>query len=409
MAELSVKKGSRIRILDLSKKYMTMNAKSELLTELKALGFIPEDLKTSARSIKREKEELAATMTPFGPLMQERDFFVGGETERFPVQNPLAMLYEAMRTSERYSKYVREGIVVHGVPSNNNPWSLVVYFDEVACGNPLGLGHKRKIQGVYWSVYQLGMRALSDESCWFEIVAFQNREVKDFDGSMSQVVEQVLLCFFDSNTHDLRTGLVFDLKGHGMFMLVAILEMLIADIKALVEAICSNGVTGVLPCFLCERVVSYKAKERPALKDNDSFVTLACFDPTKWGKRDDANIKKVLQDLDVAYHTLGNDELKRKQTLTGYKYCKRNFLLNHSLAIKAAFVLVFDWMHLFFQTGNWNREVWALFKMAIRANLPSYFECAVYIKAWIFPGAGLGEIFTKEHYKKLQQQGSRLL
>ena len=56
-----------------------------------------------------------------------------------------------------------------------NPWSLVVYVDEVTCGNALAVRDitKRKVQRLYWSLYQLGPRALADESCWFELTIFR--------------------------------------------------------------------------------------------------------------------------------------------------------------------------------------------------------------------------------------------
>ena len=233
--------GKRLKAFHLGKgKHISARAKAAMLGELKEMGFLPGDLASSTWSIAKERESVSATTTPFGPLLQYREFMVDGVPTTFPVQHPLAMLYVACNTRDRFSQYMRDGIVKHGVPSNDAPWSIVLYFDEVTCGNPLSAGDKRQAQGVYWSIYQLGMTALSDESCWFEIVAFRTKQSKTFDGSMSHVVEVVLECFF-SATHDLRTGAVFDLKGYGTLMLVCILEMLIADIKALAEVIGSNG------------------------------------------------------------------------------------------------------------------------------------------------------------------------
>jgi hypothetical protein len=396
---------TNVRLLDLGQKRMTMKAKSELLTELKTLGYLPDNFRTSAQTMKREKEAVSTTMTPFGPLLIERDFKVNGVIERFPVQNPLAMLYTALLESDRYAQYMRDAIALHGEPSHDNPYSLVLYFDEVTCGNPLALGHKRKVQAVYWSIYQLGMVALSDEMCWFEIIAFQNREVLEFDGFMSQVVDVALTCFFDRSSHDLRDGLVFNLRGHGMLLLVAEVELLIADIKALCEVISSNGVSAVLPCMLCDRVVSYKAKSGyPVLRDDDSFVTLSCLEPRKWGKRSSVNILEVLQKLDDTHTAHGDGTLlKRQQTLNGYKYCVCNVFLNSDLRLRPTDIIVFDWMHVFFQTGCWNREVWAVFRMAKAAHLPSYFECAVYVHAWMIP-CSLDTLFNTDHYNSCNKK-----
>ena len=163
-----------------------------------------------------------------------------------------------------------------GGPLHNHRGELIVlYLDEVTCGNPFAAGSKRKIQGVYWSIYQLGMQALSDELCWFEVVAVQDEVVHALEGGMTHLVEQVLLSFFNDQGYDLRTGLAYDLKGYGPVMLVMGLELIIADIKALVEAVGSNGPTAMLPCLCCDHVVSYHSKQRPPLDTNDAFVTLS--------------------------------------------------------------------------------------------------------------------------------------
>ena len=49
---------------------------------------------------------------------------------------------------------------------------------------------------------------------------------------MSHVVEQALPCFFDDTSHDLRTGLLYDLLQHGPFTLFMDMDVIIAGIKA---------------------------------------------------------------------------------------------------------------------------------------------------------------------------------
>jgi hypothetical protein len=387
------------------------NAKSIILTELKELGYIPEDTKTSNAAITREKDLIASTLTPYGPLLLERDFRIGGDSfERFPVQNPLAILSVAMESSERFSQYVRNAIKVHGKPSAQAPWGLVLYFDEVTCGNPLAQGTKRKVQGVYWTLYDLGMQALCDECAWFEVVAFQDAKVRKFEGAMTHLIEQILLLFFDKDGHDLRTGLVFNLMHYGTLMLVAKVEIIIADIKALVEVVCSNGPTATLPCFECARVVSYKAKQHyDAIRDDDTFVTLSCLDPSKCGIRDTANVKRTLRDIaDAHAQSVAGNITKamftHKQQFNGYKYVPNNVVTNGALDLDIIHCVVFDWMHLVFQTGCWNRELWAIFKIAQTAGIcDAYRNCGEYTRAFTWPGCGRRYpggtvIFSDEHY-----------
>ena len=197
-------------------------------------------------------------------------------------------------------------------------------------------------------------------------MAVQDEVVHALEGEMTHLVEQVLLSFFNNQGYDLRTGLAYDLKGYGPLMLVMCLELIIADIKALVEAVGSNGPTAMLPCFCCERVVSYDSKQRPPLDTNDGFVTLSCLEHAQMGKRTSDNVRQTLQRMaanraKVTATTMLQKDADTSVTWNGYKHIPNNFLLNRSLSIDVISCIVFDWMHLMFQTGCWNREVWAFF------------------------------------------------
>lgn len=400
----------RIRILPLGGgKHVSTNAKLAMLKDLRDLGVIPEDMRLTRWQIEKEKQEIISRRTPFGPLLQEREFMLGDNTRhKFPIQHPQSMLYIALSTSDRYSKYARDAIAEHGEPANDRPWSLVLYFDDITCGKELALGHKRQVTAVYWTLYQLGMQALSDEACWFELVAFRTAETKHFDGCVSHLVEVCLGCFFDSASCDFRSGLTFHVKDYGTIMLVMVLEMIIADAKALIDAIGALGVNAVLPCFLCRRIVSFDAKQKPLLADKPELVTLDCLDSSKWGKHTDTSLKNTLKELaDIAGSGVSNASLKKSQTARGFKHVPNNFLLNASLAIKGVSILMLDWMHLFFQTGNWNREVWQIFRSATKNALPSYDECAKYVDLWVFPSRGpsVHKLMSAEHKKSCTDGG----
>jgi hypothetical protein len=232
----------------------------------------------------------------------------------------------------------------------------------------------------------------------------------DFEVKMSHVVEQALLCFFDDTGHDLRTGLVYDLLQHGPFTLFMGLDILIADIKALVEIVSSNGVQSTLPCLSCDHVISYGAKCKPELAHNDGFVTLACRDPSKFGKRSSAAIKAMLQHIadshaQVQAGTMTREDFDDKVKWNGYKHIPNNVILNDRLNIDVVHSLLYDWMHLMFQTGCWNREFWRVLRLCERAGIPSYYECGNYLRTWTWPRAHFQirgsfdtRIFIKAHY-----------
>ena len=238
-------------------KHVTQAAKAAILADLKALRYIPDEVAISVRSMSRARADVANMDTRFGKLVINKKFTTVDGDVGLPARNPLAMLWVAMLESDRFSEYVISALLIHGPPSIDSPWSIVLYVDEVTCGNPLAVRDdaRRKVQGVYWSLYQLGPVALADESCWFEIAAFQTSRTRTFDGGIPHLLDVCLSCFFDEQGHDLRHGAHFVFKGHGALMLSLRVEMLIGDIKALCEAVGAMGVSGALPCFFCRRVL----------------------------------------------------------------------------------------------------------------------------------------------------------
>ena len=147
----------------------------------------------------------------------------------YPVQNPLAMLQIAMLESPRYSDYVCRAIHKRGAPTLGSPWKVLIYIDEITCGKALAVkaSAKRKIQGVYWAIYNLVAEAFSDDSTWFELVAFRSLEASEFVGTVSHLLEVCTSCFYppDNNLHH---GVVFAVLGYGNLMLILEIEHLIA-------------------------------------------------------------------------------------------------------------------------------------------------------------------------------------
>ena len=378
----------RIKLLELGGgKHVTQSGKIAILRDLKALGVLSEGQAVSRATLHRERATAASRTTPFGPCIVQKTFNTSSGPKDYPVQNPLAMMHIAMSESDRYSSYVRDAIRLRGKPSVAVPWTIAIYVDEVTCGNPLAVraDARRKVEGVYWALYTLGPMALADESAWFELVAFRTSETVAFEGAVSHLLDVCLSVFFDPEGYNLRYGLNFRVKGYGDLMLSVLVEMLIADIKAIVEAIGANGVSAILPCFLCRYVLSFKAKAKNELKDINQLVDLGCLDQQLLGKHTDASLLKLLNELEVAKSTLPTEDLKKKTTLSGYKPLQGNFLLNANTIQKPIKVIQCDWMHLFFQTGNWNREVFRILFAATTRTYNAYDAMAAYVGKFSFP------------------------
>ena len=109
---------------------------------------------TSARSLRRSRNQDVNVVTPYGKLHQEVDV---GRT-KVEVQHPMAMLYHMCRVSKGVSELMK--------PLPNSPASplrIIIYADEVLPGNPLAVTTERKLWVFYWSVLEFGASVLSHE------------------------------------------------------------------------------------------------------------------------------------------------------------------------------------------------------------------------------------------------------
>ena len=97
-------------------------------------------------------------------------------------------------------------------------------------------------------------------------------------------------------------------------MLCAVVEMLLADIDTICESIGAMGPNGVVPCFFCRNVISFAAKTRPYLRDNDNFVDLSCRARARWNMHTNASLRKLLTDLRDAAMSVAANTLKKRAT-----------------------------------------------------------------------------------------------
>jgi hypothetical protein len=234
---------------------------------------------------------------------------------------------------------------------------------------------------------------------------FQRRRLTHLWGGVSHLLDVCLSVFFDSDRHDLRHGCLFPLLGFGAFMLCAVVEMLLADINAICESIGAMGPSGVVPCFFCRNVISFAAKARPYLRDNDNFVDLSCRARARWNMHTNASLHKLLTDLrdaamSVAANTMKKEQLAAKQTLNGYKHIEGNFLLNQNLIGKPLQSICIDWMHLLFQTGDWGRAVVQILILGTTARtFNAYDQLADYTRRFRFPrGMFAPTLFNATHW-----------
>jgi len=166
------------------------------------------------------------------------------------IQNPLAALCDAMHNLIGFADIMRQTIKVKGAPSFENPWTLMLYSDEISM-NPLK-EDRRKTMAMYYSFLEFGL-LLQYEEVWFTATVVRSTVLKQVSGGASFMYRQVLSAMFPA----LRTaGVWTTLKGGAEeeVRLYAKCGGSVADEVALTQVLFSKGHNGLHPCPLCRNV-----------------------------------------------------------------------------------------------------------------------------------------------------------
>ena len=151
--------------------------------------------------------------TPYGPISSSMEV-VGenGNPLPIPIANPFALLWKSVTVAAPWAAFL-EGRMRSILPTAEIPWSLILYTDGVAPGDPVAPMNKRKFQACYWSFLELGANALSMEESWFTVMTELETVVAKVSAGLSQLFACIILFFFDTEALNMNTvGVCFPLQ-----------------------------------------------------------------------------------------------------------------------------------------------------------------------------------------------------
>ena len=94
-----------------------------------------------------------------------------------------------------WSRFLKQKML-ENPPTPEDPWTLILYTDEVTPGNVLAVVNNRKIQAIYFSFLELGANALSREEAWFVLMIEFSSTVNQMHAGIPQVVSKCIGAFF---------------------------------------------------------------------------------------------------------------------------------------------------------------------------------------------------------------------
>ena len=350
--------------------------------------------KVSRKDIIESRDLVVQESTPYGPLHHtvEMQTARAGAPLQVEVQSPFAMFWKLCRFSESFSNLVLRTIE-HHEPTQEDPWGIILYSDEVTPGNQLKPMNSRKFQAFYWAMFEFGAAALSDEESWLEPLVLRSAVAKNIAGGVSGLFAQVLQLFLmpeGQEGHDMSQGMMVHLWSGEHKLIFAKFLYKLADEAALHAVWGCKGSSGLKPCLKCENVFNKKTVRGIVEADRSGWsVDDCCFDVSRLVPTTKQSILDIHKRLHSAKPHMSTDDFKSLQTNLGWNYVPNGVMLCAAVAhfIDPPKQTAFDWMHVFFVNGVFGVHV-ACFMLALskfRHNKVTYSVLYEYAMQWVWP------------------------
>ncbi len=134
--------------------------------------------------------------------------------------------------------------------SPEDPWTIVLYCDDVTPGYPLAKLNRIRFHSFYWSLIELGTEALSNEESWFILMTEFSTVVNGLQGGLSACFAAAVKAFFKDGMDMKRGGLTLSLDGQDT-KLFATLGSVLLDGGARTYVWGARGDGASKLCILC--------------------------------------------------------------------------------------------------------------------------------------------------------------
>ena len=246
--------------------------------------------------------------------------------------------------------------------TRSEPYSLLVYGDELVPGNVLALETTRKTFGCQACIKDFGASYVSNNSSWIPLFCVRHSiAAHAVPGGLSYIFRQYLRHLFLTEKIG-EKGITVPLRTNAGNHVVLYFKIsnLLADGDALRMLTNWKGAGGKLPCFACLNVLNVKDEADVP----DGFVTLACANKNRfakaknedwWWKADELRADA----LRVAANTMSKAAFKKKETALGLTYNEKGVLWDRELRkwYPPVDVCTIDGMHTMLVDGVGQNEM----------------------------------------------------
>ena len=176
--------------------------------------------------------------------------------------------------------------------TQSEPYSLLIYGDELVPGNALHLEQTRKLFGCQGCRKDFGQAIVKSNASWIPLFCIRHDSAQKFPGGMSYVLRMYLrYLFLEEQISD--RGIVLPLRTEAGNHVVLYFDIsnLICDGDALRMLMNWKGAKAKLPCFVCMNVLGMETEEdmpdgRVSLNCRDKSLFVESTNEDWWGIAD---------------------------------------------------------------------------------------------------------------------------
>lgn len=275
------------------------------------------------------------------------------------------LLENMMKVSSDFKEVVAGAVVDGQLP-------LILYCDEITCGNPLQPDPSRKI--LMWYLAPKAGRYCTHEHTWGIWSCIRAHNVKKIAGGVATIFAKLLQCFFDRA----EPHLLWIAGKHQLVDLT--IDLVIADEAALHALLACKGASGRKPCFKCTSLVSKMCmKQLEDLGTNEHHQTL--HHPTLDDVRGatDVAIWTALDHLQANASTLTKKHLSEFEKNSGWNLVATSVQCQEMLRTKVPpSRFLYDPLHCYFSQGILGVELQLMRTHMLAAGVSwDHFETSV--------------------------------
>ena len=274
--------------------------------------------------------------------------------------------------------------------TQQDPWHLLITWDEFTPGSVLKPNNHRKSMVVNMSFRELG-RALNHDCCWWTIAVVRSSIIAKVKGGWSRMLRDLLHRVLLSPTGLQTVGLGLQLKGDFANIYCEVGCML-SDGDGLRLALQWKGPASIHPCFRHWNVLR---KDSRRAEHNSMYVEIACEASERF-KAWTSNELTEAVDVTAEAHrqSIGGPmtatRLKEVQKRLGFRATPEGLLPDPVLRrhIDWMKVLRYDWAHTFLGDGVLGADMWQLIEAAEKHRLFRQQDVQHFLQEkWMFPVA----------------------